>query len=43
LYTMGEDPQEDAWCARYMKGRREKIVHEVPFIEFDWESLAQYL
>ena len=42
LFTMGEAP-EDAWCARYMKGRREKIEKDVPFIKFDWESLAEYL
>jgi Ser/Thr protein kinase RdoA (MazF antagonist) len=42
LYTMGETP-EDAWCARYMKGRRQKIMNELPFIEFDWESLGKYL
>jgi Ser/Thr protein kinase RdoA (MazF antagonist) len=42
LFTMGETP-EDAWCARYMKGRREKIEKDVPFITFDWETLAVYL
>jgi Ser/Thr protein kinase RdoA (MazF antagonist) len=42
LYTMGETPEDD-WCAWYMKGRREKIVNDIPFIEFDWDSLAQYL
>jgi amicoumacin kinase len=42
LFTMGETP-EDAWCARYMGGRREKIENDVPFIEFDWETLGKYL
>lgn len=42
LFTMGETP-EDAWCARYMKGRREKIEKDVPFIEFAWETLAEHL
>jgi Ser/Thr protein kinase RdoA (MazF antagonist) len=42
LFTMGETP-EDAWCARYMKGRREKIERDVPFIKFDWETLANDL
>jgi Ser/Thr protein kinase RdoA (MazF antagonist) len=42
LFTMGETP-EDAWCARYMLGRREKIENEVPYIDFDWESLAEAL
>ncbi|MCJ7433327.1 MAG: phosphotransferase [Anaerolineales bacterium] len=42
LFTMGETP-EDAWCARYMKGRRAKIENDVPFIQYDWDSLAGYL
>jgi Ser/Thr protein kinase RdoA (MazF antagonist) len=42
LFTMGETP-EDAWCARYMKGRRAKIENDVPFIDFNWESLGVYL
>lgn len=41
LFTMGENP-EHPWCARYMKDRREKIANDVPFIAYDWESLAQY-
>lgn len=42
LFTMGEKP-EDAWCTRYMQGRRERIEKDVPYIVFDWESLAEYL
>lgn len=42
LHTMGESP-EDAWCAKYMKGRRQRIEAELPFIAFDWDSLAKYL
>jgi Ser/Thr protein kinase RdoA (MazF antagonist) len=42
LYTMGETP-EDAWCARFMKDRREKIENDEPFIQYDWDSLAKYL
>jgi Ser/Thr protein kinase RdoA (MazF antagonist) len=41
-FTMGENP-ENAWCARYMKGRREKIENDIPFIEFEWELLGKYL
>jgi Ser/Thr protein kinase RdoA (MazF antagonist) len=33
----------DPWCARYMAGRKEKIENEVPYIEFDWDSLAEFL
>ena len=42
LYTMGENPT-DAWCARYMQGRREKIMNDVPFIAFNWDSLEKYI
>jgi Ser/Thr protein kinase RdoA (MazF antagonist) len=31
---------DNAWCARFMHQRKHKIEHEVPFIEFDFESLA---
>jgi Ser/Thr protein kinase RdoA (MazF antagonist) len=41
-YADGDNP-DHPWCARYMKGRRAKIENDVPFIEFDWNSLAQYL
>jgi len=34
---------DNAWCARFMNGRREKIVNETPFIEFEWDSLAEYV
>lgn len=42
LFTMGETPN-DAWCARYMTGRRAKLENDVPFIAFDWESLGEHL
>jgi Ser/Thr protein kinase RdoA (MazF antagonist) len=41
-YQDGDNP-DHPWCARYMKGRREKIEGDVPFITFDWSTLAQYL
>lgn len=31
------------WTARYMNGRRERILSDAPFIQFDWASLAGYL
>jgi Ser/Thr protein kinase RdoA (MazF antagonist) len=34
---------DDPWCARYMNGRRERIEGDVPFITYDWASLACYL
>ncbi len=42
LHTMGEYP-EDAWCANYMKGRRQRIEADLPFMAFDWNSLAKHL
>lgn len=41
-YEDGDDP-DNAWSRRYMQGRREKIEKDVPFIEYDWESLGEYL
>jgi Ser/Thr protein kinase RdoA (MazF antagonist) len=31
---------DDPWCARYMKNRKERIEQDVPFIDFDFESLT---
>ena len=31
------------WCARFMRDRKYKIEHDVPFIDFDFESLAVHL
>lgn len=42
LFTMGENP-ENAWSARYMQDRRARIESDVPYITFDWESLAEYM
>jgi Ser/Thr protein kinase RdoA (MazF antagonist) len=41
-YEDGDNP-DHPWCAYYMKGRRERIERDVPFISFDWSSLALYL
>lgn len=38
LFSFGENP-DHPWCARYLKGRREKIEDDVPYIDFDWSSL----
>ncbi len=38
----GDNP-DHPWSARYMKGRRERIEGDVPFIDYDWDSLARYL
>lgn len=31
---------EDEWCARFMQDRKSKIEHDVPYIDFDFESLS---
>ena len=31
---------ENEWCANFMRGRKERLDNDVPFIEFDFESLA---
>lgn len=33
----------DEWCERFMRGRKTRIEHDLPFIDFDFESLAAYL
>jgi Ser/Thr protein kinase RdoA (MazF antagonist) len=30
------------WCARFMRDRKHKIEHDVPFIDFDFESLSAH-
>jgi amicoumacin kinase len=42
LFMDGENP-EHPWSAGYLKGRRERIEQDLPFIEYDWESLGKYL
>jgi len=38
----GDHPDEP-WSARFMRDRRERIESGQPFIEFNWDSLADYL
>ncbi len=33
----------DNWTANFMRGRRERIENDVPFLEFDWESMSKYM
>jgi amicoumacin kinase len=42
LFSFGPEP-EDRWCANYLNGRRFRIGQDVPYIEFDWDSLNRYL
>jgi Ser/Thr protein kinase RdoA (MazF antagonist) len=32
---------EDEWCARFMQDRKSRIEQDVPFIDFDFESLSR--
>ena len=41
-YEDGDNP-DHPWCASYMRGRRERIEKDLPFIDFNWDSLMQYL
>ena len=34
---------DDRWVGRFMQDRKRRIEQDVPFIDFDFESLAQYL
>ncbi len=34
---------DDPWCERYMRGRKQRIEDEVPYINFDFASLARCL
>ena len=31
---------DDPWCSHFMQGRKERIEHDVPFVDFDFGSLA---
>jgi hypothetical protein len=34
---------EDPWCVRYMDGRKERLLQDVPYVNFDFSELALYL
>ncbi len=34
---------ETEWRTEFLEGRREKIISGKPYIDFDWDSLKQYL
>lgn len=33
---------EDEWCKSYMDGRRERIEHDVPYLDFDFASFDEH-
>ncbi len=34
---------DDPWCRRYMRDRKHRIEHDMPYIEFDFEHLSEFL
>jgi amicoumacin kinase len=38
-----ENYEDDPWCAHYMQGRKERINQGMPYINFDFGSLAAFL
>ena len=34
---------DDEWCARFMHNRKSKIENDVPFIDFDFDSLSAHI
>jgi Ser/Thr protein kinase RdoA (MazF antagonist) len=34
---------DDPWCSAFMQGRKERIEKGVPYVDFPFESLAEYL
>jgi hypothetical protein len=34
---------DDWWCERFMRDRKYKIEHDVPYVDFDFESLSANL
>ena len=37
------DHLDDPWCAAFMAGRKDRIEHGVPYIDFDFESMVKWL
>jgi Ser/Thr protein kinase RdoA (MazF antagonist) len=42
-FSFDLETEDDPWVRGYMKGRKERIEGGLPYIDFDWESLAVYL
>jgi Ser/Thr protein kinase RdoA (MazF antagonist) len=41
--SLDVDNLDDPWCARYMRDRKRRIEENVPYIDFDFDSLAHLL
>ena len=42
-FSFDLENEDDPWVTGYMDGRKEHIDAGIPYIDFDWESLAVYL
>jgi len=42
-FSFDLESEDDPWVTGYMDGRKEWIDAGLPYIDFDWESLAAYL
>ena len=42
-FSFDLENEDDPWIKGYMEGRKQRIDAGLPYIDFDWESLAAYL
>jgi Ser/Thr protein kinase RdoA (MazF antagonist) len=42
-FSFDLETEDDPWVIGYMEGRKERIDAGLPYIDFNWESLAAYL
>jgi len=42
-FSFDLESEDDPWITGYMKGRKQRIDAGLPYINFDWKSLAAYL
>jgi amicoumacin kinase len=41
--SMDVENLDDPWCQGYLRGRKERIESDVPYIEFEWGMLQEFL
>jgi amicoumacin kinase len=42
-FSFDLENEDDPWVRGFMAGRKQRIDEGVPYIDFDWESLTEYL
>jgi Ser/Thr protein kinase RdoA (MazF antagonist) len=42
-FSFDLETEDDPWVTGYMEGRKERIDADLPYIDFDWETLAAHL